>query len=181
MHEGPGMLAIGDTLASWHDFYTLLGTASATMVGLLFVAASVGSGVFSSERRAPLRVFLSASVINFSLILAVSLIVLAPLQNVPFAGAIIAACAMFGLTHSGLAWRDTLRDGLLKSLDLEDRTWYIMLPLFGYLGLAASGVILATGSVLGCATVAGSVGLLLAVGVHNAWDITVWIITRRRE
>jgi hypothetical protein len=181
MHEGPGMLPIGDALASWHDFYTLLGTTSATMVGLLFVAASVGSGVFSGERRAPLRVFLSASVVNFSLVLAVSLIVLAPLRNTPLAGAMIAACATFGLIHSGLAWRDTLREGLIKSIDLEDRTWYIMLPIFGYLCLAASGVILASGWVLGCATLAGSAGLLLAVGVHNAWDITVWIITRRRN
>jgi hypothetical protein len=181
MHEANVMPSLADALGPWHDFYTLLGTASATMVGLLFVAASVGSGVFSGERRAPLRVFLSASVINFSLILAVSLIVLAPLRNTPLAGVMIAACAMFGLTHSGLAWRDTLRDGLIKSIDLEDRTWYIMLPILGYLCLAASGVILASGLVLGCQTLAVSVGLLLAVGVHNAWDITVWIITRRRS
>ena len=41
------MPSLTDALAHWHEFYTLLGTASATMVGLLFVAATVGSGVFT--------------------------------------------------------------------------------------------------------------------------------------
>ena len=35
-----------DALRPWHDFYTLVGTGSATLIGLLFVAASVGTGVF---------------------------------------------------------------------------------------------------------------------------------------
>ena len=175
------MPPLASPLTPWQYFYELLGTASATMVGLLFVAASVSAGVFSSDRRAPLRVFLSASVVNFSLLLATSLIVLAPIRTAPWVGAMIVVCAMFGLTHSGLAWRDTLHDGLLKRIDLEDRTWYIILPVVGYLCLAASGVVLALGLDPACLALAASVGLLLAVGVHNAWDITVWIITRHRN
>jgi hypothetical protein len=172
---------VTEALRSWHEFYTLLGTASATMVGLLFVAASVGSGVFTPERRAPLRVFLSASVVNFSLILASCLIVLAPVWRWDLFGVMIAACGIFGLTQSCLAWRDTLHDGLLKSIDFEDRTWYIAMPIVGYLFVVASGVSLACRLDAACALLAVSMGLLLAVGVHNAWDITVWIITRRRE
>ena len=110
-------------LAPWHEFYILLGTASATMIGLLFVAATVGSGVFTSGRRAALRVFLSASVVNFSNILASSLIVVSPVRNWTLFGVLITGCGVFGLAHSGLAWRDTLRDGLIASIDLEDRTW----------------------------------------------------------
>ena len=74
-------MPLAQEMARWHEFYALLGTASATLVGLLFVAATVSSGVFSSNRRAPLRVFLSATVVHFSGILAVCLIALAPLQS----------------------------------------------------------------------------------------------------
>jgi hypothetical protein len=56
-------------LAPWYGFYALLGTASATMVGLLFVAASVAGGVFSQNRSGALPIFLSASVVHFSSIL----------------------------------------------------------------------------------------------------------------
>ena len=78
MQDTNGMPPLADALSHWQNFYTLLGTASATMVGLLFVAATVGSGVFSGSGRAALRVFLSASVVNFALLLASCLVVLAP-------------------------------------------------------------------------------------------------------
>jgi len=168
-------------LHAWHPFYELLGEASATMVGLLFVAASVGSGVFTSGRRAALRVFLSASVVNFGLTLAVSLIVLAPLPNQRWLGALVLACGLSGLAHASLAWRDTLKDGLINSIDFEDRAWYLALPILGYLGLAASGVLFAFEFAMGCIALAVSVAALLGVAIHNAWDITLWIITRRRD
>jgi hypothetical protein len=172
---------LGDMLTRWHEFYSLVGTASATMVGLLFVAASVGTGVFSADRRAPLRVFLSASVINFSTVLAASLVVLAPVANWTWLGGLIVACGLFGLVHGSLAWRDTVRDGLIAAIDLDDRTWYLIMPIVGYLLEAASGIALVFRREQGCAALALSIGLLLVVGVHNAWDITVWSMTRRKE
>ena len=174
------MLQLTDTLGPWHEFYALLGTASATMVGLLFVAATVGSGVFSSDRRAALRVFLSASVVNFSLILAACLIVLAPVRGWATLGALIMACGAFGLAHSCLAWRDSLNDGLLAKIDLEDRTWYLAMPIVCYLSLAAAGATFALRLDVGGGALALSMGMLLVVGLHNAWDITVWSMTRRR-
>jgi hypothetical protein len=168
-------------LGPWHEFYVLLGTASATMIGLLFVAATVGSGVFSTGQPAALRVFLSASVVNFSNILASSLLVLAPMKSWIVLGALIAGCGMFGLVHSGLAWRDSLRGGLSASIDLEDRVWYVALPILGYLLVAGSGATLGLQLGLGCTALAVSTGMLLLVGLHNAWDITVWIITRRQQ
>jgi hypothetical protein len=40
---------------------------------------------------------------------------------------------------------------------------------------------LATRSAAGCAVLAISLTALLVVGIRNAWDITIWTITRRRE
>jgi hypothetical protein len=170
-----------DALAQWHEFYGLVGTASATLVGLLFVAASVGTGVFSADKRAPLRVFLSSSVVNFSSVLGTSVVLLAPVENWLLLGGLVAACGLFGLAHACLALRDTISDGLIAKIDLEDRTWYLVLPIVGYLFVAGSGAALALRLDQGCIALAVSMGLLLAVGIHNAWDITVWSITRRRE
>lgn len=175
-------LPLGEAMARWHEFYELLGTASTTLVGLLFVAATVASGVFSSGRRAPLRVFLSASVVHFSSILAVSLIVLAPLQSWLQFGLLILGCGILGLAYCSLIWRDTVRDSLLiAAIDLEDRIWYLLIPVIGYLLEAATGVALALRLDTGCAALAVAVGVLMVAGVHNAWDITIWIVTRPRE
>jgi hypothetical protein len=180
MHD-TNVIPLADALARWHEFYALLGTASATLVGLLFVAATLGSGVFSSDRRAASRVFLSASVVHFSGVLAVCLIVLVPLRSWVLFGTLIVACGIFGLGYYCLTWRETIRDGLSKRIDLEDRIWYLVLPVAGYLCEAGSGVALIGGLDPGCNGLALSAGMLLVVGIHNAWDITLWAITRRRE
>jgi hypothetical protein len=150
------------------------------MVGLLFVAVTVASGAFSGSRQAALRVFLSASVVNFGLILVISLIELAPVRSSISLGTLIVGCGGYGLIHSSLACRDTMRDGLIALIDLEDRIWYIAMPILSYLVVAGSGVMLAMRLDLGSIALASSMALLLATGLHNAWDITVWGITRKQ-
>lgn len=175
------MQSLHDILTEWHDFFVLLGTAAGTLVGLLFVAASVSSGVFSTERRAPMRVFLTATVVHFASVLAASLIVLLPLESWRALGAMVLICGLVGLGYSTLALRDSVRDGLINNIDWEDRTWYGLLPFAAYVAECAAGFVLACGAAAGCAVLAASMGLLLVAGIHNAWDITVWIITRRQE
>lgn len=169
-----------EALAEWHDFFVLLGTAAGTLVGLLFVAATVSSGIFSLDRRAPLRVFLTATVVHFSSVLAVSLILLLPLTSWPLLGALVLTCALVGLGYSGLALRDAVRAGLIGNIDWEDRTWYGLLPFASYLAELTAGILLASNIASGCAVLAACMGLPLLVGIHNAWDITIWTITRRQ-
>jgi modulator of FtsH protease len=175
------MQNLPQALAPWHDFYTLLGAASATMTGLLFVAVSVGSGVFSQNRRGALRMFLSASVVQFSSILAGCLLVLAPLQHWAVLGGAILGWGSFGLAYSALALRDTVRDGIVARIDLEDRLWYAVAPAIGYLIEVAAGVALLLRQDAGCTVLAVGMGTLLLVAIHNAWDITVWTVTRTKE
>jgi hypothetical protein len=174
-------LPLPQALAPWHEFYALLGGASATMIGLLFVAASVTSGTFSSTRRGALRIFLSASVVHFSSILAVCLTVLAPLESWLLFGVMILGCGLFGLAYYSVTWRDTVRDGLNAKIDMEDRFWYAMFPVLGYLLETGSAISLAMRLNIGCAALAVSMAMLLTVGIHNAWDITIWSITRHRQ
>jgi hypothetical protein len=181
MNDANHMRQLADALGQWHDFYMLLGGASATLVGLLFVAASVGAGAFSGVRRGASRMFLSASVIHFSSLLIACLIVLAPAENWVSLGVMIAMSGTFGLVYYGLTWRDTVRDGLSKRIDWDDRIWYGVLPVICYMCETASGVALALRSAFGCMALALSLVLLLMIGIHNAWDITLWSITRRRE
>jgi hypothetical protein len=164
---------------AWHEYYTLAGTASATLVGLLFVAASVGSSVW--ERPAALRVFLSATVVHFSSILVISLCVLAPLRSVLACGLLFVGGGLFGVGYCLLVIRDTVRDGLSKSIELEDRVWYAALPVVGYLLMTGSGIAVSMGFEPGAMVLAISIALLLVAGIRNAWDITVWIVTRRRS
>ena len=175
------MQSLSQALAPWHDFYTLLGEASATMTGLLFVAASLGSAIFAQSSLGALRMFLSASVVQFASILSGSLIVLAPLHRWEQAGALILACGLLGVLYSGLAWRTAVRDGVHAKIDLEDRLWYAVAPAVGYLIEAGAGIALFLRMGSACLVLAVAVSVLLAAAIHNAWDITIWGVTRKRE
>ena len=161
---------LSDALAHWHQFYILLGTAAGTLVGLLFVAASVTAGVFPSDRRAPLRV-LSATVVHFSSVLIVSLILLAPIENWTLLGVVVLVCGLIGIAYDGLVCRDATRDSLMAAIDLEDQICYAVLPVVTYLSEDVSGIMLALRWAAGCAVLAISLTALLVVGIHNAWDI----------
>jgi hypothetical protein len=175
------MPPLSDALTPWQGFYTLLGGASATMVGLLFVAASISSGAFTAGRTAASRMFLSSSVVHFSGILAVCLIVMTPVREPAWFGGMIGACGVFGLGYYGWTWFDALRDGLAKRLEWDDRFWYAWMPAAGYAAETASGGILMRMPEQGCIMLAASSGLLLLIAIHNAWDITVWSLMRNNK
>ena len=60
----------------WHDFYMLLGTASAALVALLFVAVSIGASLITPDRSTATRTFMSPAVFHFSTLLLLSLVAL---------------------------------------------------------------------------------------------------------
>ena len=165
----------------WHDFYALAGTASATLVGLMFVAASVGTGVFTHERQVGLRTFLSPTVVAFSVVLAASLVGVLPVFNWRVPGFFLVGTGLLGVVYSWRVWRRMVQGGIAKSIDLEDRAWYIVVPAVAYLVLAVAGVALGIETEAACVFLAIGVCLLLLAGIRNAWDMTTWIVLRRQE
>ena len=61
-----------------------------------------------------------ATVVHFSSVLVVSLILLAPINDWTVIGALVLVCALVGIGYCGLVWRDAARDGLAAKIDLED-------------------------------------------------------------
>jgi hypothetical protein len=97
---------------------------------------------------------------------------MAPLQSQILFGTLIVAGGLFGLAYYAATWRDTVQDGLIKKIDLEDRIWYAFLPVGGYLLETASGVMLALGLSPGWPILATTMGILLishpqCVGYHR--------------
>ena len=168
-------------LQPWHDFYALIGAASATLVGLMFVAASLGSGVFTEERQVGMRTFLSPTVVAFSAVLAISLIGVVPISDRRMLAALPSGMGALGLAYSWRVWRRMAEGGILASIDREDRAWYVMAPACAYGFLLVAGVAIyfaprAAGLLLAC-----SACLLLLAGIRNAWDMTTWVLLRRND
>ena len=83
------------TLQSWQNFYFLLGGASASLLGLMFVALSLGMSLITEETAEGAKIWVNPSVLYFALALFLSAVMLIP-KNSPQMIAIllfIADCA----------------------------------------------------------------------------------------
>jgi hypothetical protein len=84
----------------WHDFYVLLGTSSAALVALLFVAVSIGASFLTPERSIATSTFMSPVVFHFATILLLSLIALVPSHTTASLAVGIALVAVAGLGYT---------------------------------------------------------------------------------
>jgi hypothetical protein len=163
-------------LEAWHEFYGLLGTAAATLVGLLFVAASIGSGYLSSERKSPTHTFTTPILAHYSYILFVSLVALVPVNTATSLALIIGLSALAGLAYSAFISVRVLRSAVT---DLEDHFGYAASPPAVYAITVAAAVCIHERSSIGPALLAAALFGLLIVNIRNSWDLTVFFAQRR--
>jgi hypothetical protein len=171
--------SLGEALKEWHDFYLLIGTAAATLVGLTFVAVSAGAGAVTRDHEAGLRSFLTPTVADFTAILVACLILLAPFEDAR--GALLLVAAAVGAGYSVWVWARMRRHGFTATVDLADRAWYALAPLAGHLAIGGAAVAYLFATPASLAIIAGGLGLLLLAGIRNAWDMTLWYVMRPRN
>jgi hypothetical protein len=161
----------------WHDFYLLVGTASATLVGLMFVAASIGASVFNEEHRNAMRAFISPTVVHFAATLFICVVVTIPSQTWLTLGTLLTAGGLAGVLYAGRIWVQMfIRRSF--AVDLVDRFFYAMIPVLGYLLVLASGVMLLLRVAWSSDVTAAALVILLLAGIRNAWDMMTWIMIR---
>src|SRR5215467_1186385 len=93
--------SFSQAIERWHDFYLLAGGASATLIGLLFIAASLHPEIFSDQTASRARLAATQALTNFFVVLTVALVFLVP-DQIPQAGGItLSLLALIGLTRLG--------------------------------------------------------------------------------
>src|SRR5215470_15532738 len=118
--------SLAELLHDWHDFYLLVGTASATLVGLMFVAASIGSSIFDEDHRVGLTAFITPTVVHFASVLFTCLVVTIPTHNWRTLGGLIGAGGLAGAIYCGrLVVSMVIRHRF--NVDLIDRLFYALL------------------------------------------------------
>ncbi len=166
-------------LKEWHDFYLLVGTAGATLLALLFVAVSLGTGYLTDERQSATRTFMSPVVIHFTSVFFVSAVALFPSHHAKFFAASIGATALIGATVSTYITIQVVRTDMTNYV--EDYLAYGVLPGLGYLALLAAALSIYLEKAFGLDALAGALLLLAVVNIRNAWDLTLTMVRRRRE
>jgi hypothetical protein len=154
----------------WHDYYVVAATASATLVGLLFVGLSfhLRAVLSRSEVRSLARVTLA----NFGIVLFVSLFMVIPESSSAVSGQLVGA-GIFSLLviAPSLLAAGRSRTRTLRPYQLVMR---FGLSTLGYVGVIIAGLLLGRGTDdaalnwLVVITIA-----LLVVSLRNSWDLLV--------
>jgi hypothetical protein len=181
-HDGSNKQAlmqrsVAELFHDWQNFYLLVGTASATLVGLMFVAASIGASVFSEANRNGLQAFISPTVVHFASALFVCIIVTIPSQTWLTLGVLLAVGGGAGIVYAGRVWIQMFVHRSF-TVDWVDRFFYAMFPIVGYVLVFASGVMLLLRMPWSSDVTAAALVTLLFAGIRNAWDMTTWIMMR---
>ena len=157
-------------LATWQTFYILIGTAAATLTGLMFVVVTLLAGV---RVRVPLSsevfaTFNTPNVVHFGLAGLVAAVLSAPWQALWMVG------ALGGATYAVIVVRRVRRQSDYRPV-LEDWLFHTVLPLVSYSALVIAGILLPGQPTQALFIIAAATVLLLYAGIHNAWDNVTFI------
>ncbi len=169
-------------LARWQNFYVIIGTAAATLTGLMFVATTLIGRTQTpvSSLRAAFEAFATPILVQFSVTLLVAVVLSAPWQALWQAGLLLSVAGLGGMTLVVIAirWGRRQNDYVPK---LADWLWYTTFPLVSYATLIIAGFVLRGSPVPALFIMGGVTVLLLFIGIRNAWDSITFLAIERSQ
>ena len=168
-------------LAIWQNFYVIIGTAAATLTGLMFVVITLiaQARVQVSSPGSGIAVFSTPNVFHFGAALLVAAILSAPWQALWPAGLLLGLVGLVGVTYIlTVLWLARHRLGEYQPV-LSDWLWYTVLPLISYTALVVAALVLPSQPAPAMLVIASATMLLLFIGIHNAWDVVIYMAFER--
>jgi hypothetical protein len=165
-------------LAGWENFYVITGSSAGGLTGLTFVVIALAADS-SRVRVQGLRAFVTPIIVHFGVVLALAAFLSMPHQSILALSAGFAAIAAAGLIWSVVIVRNMPKQDSEYSPVAEDWIWNVILPGLVYVLILAMSYLVwhhVAGALYGMA--AASLALLF-IGIHNAWDIAVWMTLTR--
>jgi hypothetical protein len=166
------------TIEGWDNFYVIVGSSAAGLTGLTFVVIALASDRHV-VKLSGLRTFITPVVMHFGSALWISALLCIPGQTpitlsacIGVTGAVLSAYGAV-TTYRMYRGRGTYRPVF------EDWLWNGVLPTLCYLALLLAAV-WALRQPAAALYIVGAVALiLLFIGIHNAWDVAVWVTVER--
>lgn len=169
-HTTPG------TLATWQNFYVIVGSAAGALTGLQFVVITLITQAKAGGSERDVRAFGTPTVIHFCTALLVSAVMAAPWPTWTSLGACLTTCGVAGMAYSLRVFFHARKTSYKP--EFSDWAWYVACPLLAHLALLAAAIL--NWWNIGWAPVivaADALGFLF-LGVRNAWDTVTYIATR---
>jgi hypothetical protein len=167
-------------LSHWQNFYTIIGTAAATLTGLMFVVTTLIAGIdtHASILNAAVSAYNTPTVVHFSAVLMLAGILSAPWQTFSSLSLLLGLLGLGMVFYSIIVLRRMRRVPHYQST-LEDWLWYLAFPLLAQVSLIVAAFVLPENPAPALYLVGSAMILLLLVGIRNAWDMVTFLAVER--
>jgi hypothetical protein len=159
----------------WDSYFLLIGGAAGALIGLLFVVASLPSGIERETRMRGASLFMTPIVFHFAVVVVVSGIALAPKVSASHAAWLLAAAAAVGAAHLAYVVKGIASPAPPAAPHWSDLWCYGVAPFLIYLCLGGSAWAVGNQASWAPDAVAAAGLLLLLIGIRNAWDLVTWL------
>ena len=167
-------------ISNWQNFYVIIGTASATVTGLMFVVTTLIAGIEKREATltAGVSAFITPTIVHFCTVLLITMVLSAPW---PIFSAVTIILVLLGLLSLAYLIPVTRRMRVMPEYQtpLKDWLWYIIFPAITYIALITAAILLLTSPQLALYLISAVMAALLFIGIHNAWDLVIFLALER--
>jgi hypothetical protein len=159
----------------WHDYYLMLGPAAGGLIGLLFVVATLTSGLDKDRAIAGMRVYTAPNVFHLAAVLTLSGFALSPEPDlIDGMAAILIGLAGFGYaTYVAVG----MRRGDLQTFEIDFWCYGVVIAAL-YLMVIAAGVMIVLEKAMAADAFSVALLLLLLMTIRNSWDLVSWMAPR---
>lgn len=172
--------AASSLLTDWENFYVIVGSSAAGLIGLQFVVIALVTETRTPSTIREIDAFATPTIIHFGSSLLLSAILSAPWRALENARVVLVTCGVVGLLYLALVIR-RIRGQTTYQLVTEDWIWHVTLPLVAYVMLVAGAAELVPAPHESLFAIAATALLLLFIGIHNAWDTVTYIAIDRPQ
>ncbi len=171
MHDAGVLL-----LSTWQTFYIILGSAAATLTGLMFVVITLMAGVRIRVSSAYMGIsaFNTPTVVHFCAVLLVAVILSTPWQVIWNVSLLLGLSAFGGVIYI-LTTVPQIRRIADYQPKMNDWVWYISIPLILYTALFVAAIVLPGHPAPALYAIGAVTVFLLFTGIHNAWDLVTYL------
>jgi hypothetical protein len=165
-------------LRDWQTYYFLMGTASAGLIGLLFVALSIAVSIVTPNTDG-IHNWTTPVIVHFSGVFFISALLIVPTLTPASLGSLLALIAVGFLVYLALIAVRLWRQRADFPLNVGDWLGNIVIPMASHLLILGTGLAFLANTNPTLNGFAIAVAALIAAGIRNAWDLTVWIAIQR--
>jgi hypothetical protein len=164
-----------ETLHAWHDYFLLIGEASATLLGLVFISVALVAGL--PEIPEYRRLFASSPMTHFLYAIALSAVCLPPWRSIAFLGTLVALLGVAAVAESVMLIPEMRKFHAGTGL-ATPATWIRVIfgPLAAGAISAISGALLLTHHLRAFGGVAAAAVMFAAAGVDNVWRLFISLL-----